>query len=123
MPANLNEPFSPSCCDGGETGNDRSARPCGCDPGANWVCQRHQEEEVIATLRARPYTTFLEVRQPDGSHVVCELALTPIGFSDIRQPDSWWMQLLANLVKRPQDTNLLRELDSLQEVRLNEQKS
>lgn len=21
-----------------------NAQPCGCDPGAGWVCERHQEE-------------------------------------------------------------------------------
>jgi len=37
--------FNESCCDGGECGtNDLSAKPCGCDVGAKWVCQRHQEE-------------------------------------------------------------------------------
>lgn len=23
-------------------GNDKSCQPCGCDEGANWVCERHQ---------------------------------------------------------------------------------
>jgi len=42
-PANLKNPFGESCCDGGICDiNDRSARPCGCDPGANWVCERHK---------------------------------------------------------------------------------
>lgn len=44
MPANLKDPFGESCCDGGATAADanaRSAQPCGCDPGANWVCKRH----------------------------------------------------------------------------------
>ena len=51
MPADLNTPFSESCCDGGNSNpNDRSARSCGCDPGAKWVCQRHQDEDIILKL-------------------------------------------------------------------------
>ena len=51
MPANLKDMFGESCCDGGETSlNDRSARSCGCDLGANWVCQRHQDEDIILKL-------------------------------------------------------------------------
>lgn len=42
MPANLNVPFDESCCDGGESNpNDNSARSCGCDPGAGWICLIH----------------------------------------------------------------------------------
>jgi hypothetical protein len=45
MPANLKEPFSESCCDGGECAPTlESCQPCGCDPKAKWVCQRHQIE-------------------------------------------------------------------------------
>lgn len=45
MPADLTKPFAESCCDGGECYvNDNSAQPCGCDKGANWICQRHQDE-------------------------------------------------------------------------------
>lgn len=48
MPANLKNPFGDSCCDGGECSiYHESARPCGCDPGAGWVCQRHQLELAI----------------------------------------------------------------------------
>lgn len=37
------EIFNESCCDGGECATThQSARPCGCDPGANWVCLIHQ---------------------------------------------------------------------------------
>lgn len=43
MSANLKEPFGPSCCDGGANTNTQSAQPCGCDPGAQWICQRHNE--------------------------------------------------------------------------------
>jgi len=46
MPADLKNPdgpFGPSCCDGGEcTPQDKSAQPCGCDKGANWMCERHK---------------------------------------------------------------------------------
>ncbi len=48
MPANLKNPFGESCCDGGICNISKgSAQPCGCDPGANWVCQRHQMENVL----------------------------------------------------------------------------
>lgn len=39
--------FNESCCDGGGESGYESCRPCGCDPGANWVCQRHQAEAKI----------------------------------------------------------------------------
>lgn len=43
MPADLTKPFSESCCDGGECStNDMSAQSCGCDKGANWLCQIHR---------------------------------------------------------------------------------
>jgi hypothetical protein len=64
-------------------------------------------------LQARHYTTFLEVRGPDGHPWLCELALTPIGLSGMI-PASFWTQLLNNLAKRPQITELREELDSLQ---------
>jgi hypothetical protein len=42
------EIFNESCCDGGACNpNDMSARVCGCDKGANWVCQRHQYEKLL----------------------------------------------------------------------------
>lgn len=48
MAADLNKPFNPSCCDGGECStNDMSCQPCGCDKGANWVCQVHQIEAEV----------------------------------------------------------------------------
>ena len=50
MPADLKNPFGESCCDGSACSTTReSARSCGCDPGANWVCHRHQAEaaEVV----------------------------------------------------------------------------
>lgn len=25
--------------------NDQSAQPCGCDPGAGWVCEWHQRRK------------------------------------------------------------------------------
>jgi hypothetical protein len=47
MPADLTNPFGPSCCDGGEststcTNIHQSAQPCGCDPGMNWFCANHK---------------------------------------------------------------------------------
>ncbi len=45
MPANLAQPFSESCCDGGIcSDNDMSASPCGCDPGEAHVCERHMRD-------------------------------------------------------------------------------
>lgn len=43
MPADLKNPFDPSCCDGGQCSTGQSARSCGCDPGAGWVCQWHKD--------------------------------------------------------------------------------
>lgn len=44
-----NEPFRESCCDGGgETLDDLSAQPCGCDKGANWVCQWHRDQTLLS---------------------------------------------------------------------------
>lgn len=43
MPANLNKPFDPSCCEGGSmSDNSKSCQPCGCDEGADWVCELHR---------------------------------------------------------------------------------
>jgi len=43
MPANLNNPFGESCCDGGECNTSHeSAQPCGCDKGANHLCDTHK---------------------------------------------------------------------------------
>jgi hypothetical protein len=43
-----NTVFNESCCDGGECGiNDRSAQSCGCDIGANHLCERHTLEAKI----------------------------------------------------------------------------
>lgn len=50
MPANLNNPFGESCCDGGECNTRQSAQPCGCDPGCKpkpHICERHQMEAEI----------------------------------------------------------------------------
>lgn len=56
MAADLKNPFGESCCDGGATSNDKSCQPCGCDEGANWVCQRHQIEAKIKEELAREST-------------------------------------------------------------------
>ena len=53
------EVFTESCCDGDSSSpNDMSARSCGCDPGANWLCTRHQVEEEIRRAQS-------EVQQTD----------------------------------------------------------
>lgn len=48
MPAWRDQPeqaFNESCCDGGACViDDRSAQPCGCDKGANHVCEWHATE-------------------------------------------------------------------------------
>ncbi len=41
MPANLEEPFAESCCDGFVECPQTSAQPCGCDAGAGWLCKQH----------------------------------------------------------------------------------
>jgi NTP pyrophosphatase (non-canonical NTP hydrolase) len=39
------EVFNESCCDGGSTSTcHESAKTCGCDPGAHWVCKVHQDQ-------------------------------------------------------------------------------
>lgn len=63
-------------------------------------------------LPARRYTIFLEVGLAGGNPALCELTLTPIGFSNTI-PASFWTQLLSNLAKRPQDMKQQEELDSL----------
>lgn len=53
MSANLANPFGESCCDGGICDiTAKSTQPCGCDPGADWLCQRHKvlkeiEEQML----------------------------------------------------------------------------
>jgi hypothetical protein len=38
-----NEIFNESCCDGGECSTSyESAQPCGCDKGANHLCEQHK---------------------------------------------------------------------------------
>jgi hypothetical protein len=55
MPADLTNPFGESCCDDGECSlDDRSCQPCGCDKGANWVCERHQLEALAKVLANYP---------------------------------------------------------------------
>ena len=50
MPADLTNPFGPSCCDGGECSIALSTQPCGCDPGINWLCSQHAFKEKALTL-------------------------------------------------------------------------
>ena len=68
-----NEPFTPSCCDGGFGSNANSCQPCGCDPGENdYKCERHraiqqtsQSEEVSVTTAT--VTTEPTVQTVGGS--------------------------------------------------------
>ena len=46
MPADLTKPFDEACCDGGASNYPKSAQSCGCDEGANWVCERHKGERT-----------------------------------------------------------------------------
>jgi len=49
-PADLTNPFGPSCCEaGGECGKE-SARPCGCDPGASHFCADHSWKWKLINL-------------------------------------------------------------------------
>lgn len=53
MSANPEKPFDPSCCEGGGcSDNKQSAQPCGCDQGAEWVCEFHQAEP-----KSQPHST------------------------------------------------------------------
>ena len=46
------ELFAESCCGGAPTSDDpMSCQPCGCDPGAGWVCERHRELHRQDTAR------------------------------------------------------------------------
>lgn len=54
MPADLSNPFGPSCCDGGECSTSKeSARPCGCDFGTTppHMCERHQIAAIKSQLK------------------------------------------------------------------------
>lgn len=62
MPADLTKPFGESCCDGGACTNEKSAQPCGCDKGANWICQRHQYENGL-----KEADRFYTKRDEDGT--------------------------------------------------------
>lgn len=54
------EPFSPSCCDGGATSNAMSAQVCGCDPGANWMCKVHKTKiELVERLLSNGIEDYL----------------------------------------------------------------
>jgi hypothetical protein len=58
-----NEPFTPSCCDGGFGSNANSAQPCGCDPGCigidgGYLCERHWYEQHSAHASATTSDSF-----------------------------------------------------------------
>lgn len=59
-PANLKNPFAESCCDGGICDISKmSAQSCGCDPGINHYCQRH---DLLGDLRYY----FLSLKHDEG---------------------------------------------------------
>jgi len=54
MPADLTNPFNPSCCDGGECSTSKeSAQPCGCDMGAPvpHFCSQHELTPIKDNVR------------------------------------------------------------------------
>lgn len=67
MPDNA---FPESCCDGGECAlNDNSCQPCGCDKGANWMCDRHAAESAAREelrVRGEENTNMVTVTSPAG---------------------------------------------------------
>jgi hypothetical protein len=47
------EVFNESCCDGGACDTTgQSAKTCGCDPGAGWVCAKCREDAMKDTVPA-----------------------------------------------------------------------
>lgn len=99
--ANLKNPFGPSCCDGGASSCEMSAQSCGCDKGANWICERHRNEqahdEATATSQAKPYITLLEVKLLNGLPLVSISPEILTGSSDIREQALSLMRRLCNL--------------------------
>lgn len=77
MSADLKQPFNESCCDGGEcsTGS-KSAQACGCDAGANWVCQRHRDEKAQNMLDAFINNITLPILDPVDYHLKHVVAKT-----------------------------------------------
>jgi hypothetical protein len=64
------EVFAESCCDGGACSTEyESARPCGCDPGAKWVCEQHRSK-----------TDCPECHVPEGSYHQPTCTRLPPGF-------------------------------------------
>ncbi len=81
MPADLSKPFAESCCDGGQCGlDDKSTQPCGCDKGANWVCEQHREDAMRDTVPAVGWAerTLAGVIAPSGDQ--CGMSSMTPGF-------------------------------------------
>jgi hypothetical protein len=75
--AEATEGFKPSCCEGpacidAAGANERSAQPCGCDPGCRpkpYVCQEHLvREEALDILEAIIYASDGCVGHRDCNH-------------------------------------------------------
>jgi len=67
MPANLNNPFGESCCDGGGTSGHESAQSCGCDMGLKdgpHYCERHELERRLAEAEACIENLTAAIRGP-----------------------------------------------------------
>lgn len=62
MAADLKTPFMESCCDGGSCDiSGVSAQSCGCDPGADHLCDRHKMEELIKERDAARANLFYRI--------------------------------------------------------------
>lgn len=93
---------------------DVTEASCGCRCHDDWAFRPEKAVEDLATIPARHYGIFLEVRDLAGTPITCELQLIPTGFSSTT-PASYWTLLLHNLAKRGTDwiTRWERDLDSL----------
>lgn len=74
MPADLNNPFGESCCDGGGCAvTHESARPCGCDYGANHLCEQHSLTQIkseVHWLLKRINTQSIDISELE---IACEI--------------------------------------------------
>ena len=71
MSADLTNPFGPSCCDGGECSvSHESAQPCGCDRGANHLCDEHGMERnaFIAGYNTAYFDTHDKYDSPESAY-------------------------------------------------------
>lgn len=93
-------------------------RPCGIT-GNVCLLWRAVEGETATSLRKR-FSIYSEANGPDGKPVFFRLQAIPIGFSSTPPPESFWTQLLDNLVDESQIITRLEEQVSLPESHLGE---